>query len=577
MRVVDRRRFMGMIGAGAVGAAAGALGDGPGSDLGKLASLYGEDVGSPGALPPVVEEMLESGSFPYPAGDFCASERFYVYEIQEGSPDKTRRRPEYMGVVNIIPRGRTEFSLRASDRREGLDEGSEVTRGEISKSTDIRFPLRGLDPSGGVWYQFLYRTNGSGWKSLTPKRAKHPEHDGAVTFAVISDPHVPDDVNFEAATDPRVIQSRMNGDCVNLFTEHLLRDPGWRPEGEWAGLINAFSNASTHSYILRNMDRYDFIINGGDTSFVQSYRIYPNGLDPAKAGNAARVLWTAQRNEFSPLMPLVPVYLAPGNHEGFEMRNSEYGLRDASFRWFRRAWSQPGEFGGGSPDQNYLQIVWGRGGRYRITILDSDSYHPVNVTGPNDIILGRMQSGWLEETIAKDAEFRAVFSHHPFSSLPINAEGTGPGWYARGNIFNKGDVARAGADPRQSDQVKVMKLLKKYGGSLHMTAHEHLYTKKLIGINSMGYPIYGVITGSTKGVAEIWRYSEYSRDLWEEWYGLAENHDFFDPTGITEVTIYPGGLVSVSYVVTGPPALRGNIPKWARPGDVMDSFSLRYK
>ncbi|MGB8953172.1 MAG: metallophosphoesterase [Candidatus Aminicenantales bacterium] len=543
------------------------------------AGLFSQNLFSASSSP--LRELLFSDEYPFPYDEqyFDCAERIYNVRRSRDDPQSWQT-----NVSLFLKEGKKlDIKIRVSDTPQGLSSPREVhSFTGVTESLDVL--MTGFD-SPRLHYQVQYREGQGSWKALSPKSFRLPnariERGEEIKVILIADDHTFDDASYQVPAEYKNI--KLSGDYVNEFLKKLRNNPNWEPDAPLGKLTNGLFLAKAIRLILAQEDPH-LVINLGDTNGIgASYRWKDWGLPYQNLTEAdydyiARTLWLRMRKIYSGLTPVMPVFLALGNHDGEEGWNS---ARFKSREWREKYFPLPDETTypeGGHPDGNYHAFSWGsdednRGG-VQFIILDVTAF--TGNVEPRKVeawTLGEEQLKWLREVLeGNERDWSFICFHHVLGGWPAGPEETDNVniAYGRGPLFNPSDYSSF-CDPNKVEQVKITEMAAEYGARGFLYGHDHIFHVKKIGKGLNQKEILSVCGGSTKSIGEAgwWR-----GNLWMKYYGNAfkPNPDFWGPPGITRLTV-KNEETRVDYLVVARTHF-SNLPSGARPGDILFSTIL---
>lgn len=500
-------------------------------------------------------------SFPYDSEYFEAAERFVFLDAQHA-------------LLNIIPKSGRSIDIRLYRAEDRMHIASSSPLRYSSVKDSLSIPLTGLFWGPEFHYRLEYRDSGSKglWRAAPERRVKTPAafiHLGRLEVMLIGDDHTFDDADLGSrVVENRVLRElRLSGDYVNLFLGELARNSSYFPEGgtDLAKMTNGYCLARMIHHIRQSEDP-DFVIILGDTTGIgASYKWKglglknpTDGLTDVEYDRYSGLFWLRMRKMLSALTPHIPVYIALGNHDG----ESGYDrARPWAGKYRKKLFPQPGLRQGGSVEENYFPLIWGRDlagrGSPLFIILDNESYPKGGRLPkyPDDWSLGQEQKEWFKGILDYESDWKFVFFHHVLGGWPrgSNEDIFGEA-YGRGPLFSFQDYQDYITNPDLVEQVELTRLMKENGVSVNFYGHDHVFHIRHIseGSSSKAKKMYGICVGSSKNYGEI---SWYKGKFWKKHYGhygryhtepsaTSSSANFWGPSGYTKLTLSrDGGMV----------------------------------
>ncbi len=369
----------------------------------------------------------------------------------------------YYADLSIRTKKKLDLQVRFGDRPDRLPDRE--SRSLSSNCIDLKgvegdvhvtLPLEFIEnDSGRVFYQILYKDGGA-YRPISPVRAsKNLKYSKNPDLYLFADDHKFDGRFNEALPLRRGVSNIISGLEAEYFYDFLQKsiervdwlnsaDMGLRYNVEM--LKDTYHQAQTFAFMIKEGIHPDAIFDGNDGLGIHRYRLKRQGLIendnqiPSEKEwlEIARKIWERERRYYGLFTPLVSVYKAEGNHDGGGIYHNPAHKAAAKARM--EMWTQPGEFEGCSPEQNYY-VVPLAGGKVEFHVLDivkySASYDKKSPNRPENFRLGDGQTAWHErKSEESQALMNFIVMHHLAGGWPKNPEGTKWGGYGRGHALH---------------------------------------------------------------------------------------------------------------------------------------------
>lgn len=524
--------------------------------------------------------------FPYDSKYFDSSERVVFLDTNKMS-------------INVLPRKGISLDIRIVQFQENRIRTQTRLYNSVDESFEI--PITNVNRLSILTYRIEYKEIGEKtWKSTPQRIVKTPLNyldKGKMEVILIGDDHTPDDADIgnTVLLDEDLRKLRLNGDYINLFLNKLRENPDYYPEAgsEYAKLMNGFTLASTIKQILLN-ENPDFIINLGDHRGGFGHKWRGLGLKrqfdvtDKERDQYMKIFKIGTRKIYSALSPEIPIYWALGNHDG-EMG---YNITRNSAIYYRKKYFKlPGLSAGGSPDENFYPLSWGKkldvedtyGNEHLqgalFVVLDSQGYTNQLPRFPEDWTLGPEQKQWLENILKIEATQKFVFLHHVLGGWPAGpSENRLDIAYGRGPLFERSDYEGLVTRSDSIEQVEITQILKENKVDVVFYGHDHIFHTHEIGKEIDGNKLHACCVGSPKHRGEI---SFYDGAFWRQFYGdygdypgKTNNADYWGPSGYTKLIIDKDGI-QVDYIRSAYNHPFTNIPGNVAIGDIVQSVVFK--
>jgi len=565
-------------------------------DFLKKVSLAGAGalIGSPRLSSlPVYDPCLKSRAealdseypFPYDSSYFEAAERIVFVDPLNAS-------------INVLPIEGESLDINIlflQEDRFRLCQRNTISFSSVKDSLDIPFKNVYRDPY--LNYRIEYkRTQETSWRSTPVRTVKTPSvllNERDIEIIMIGDDHIPDDADppLLSLQDEQLKKMRLNGEAVNYFLKKLLLNPFYELDEQERLLLNAYCMASFVSRVYLN-ESPDFIVDLGDHHGGFGHKWEGLGLKnqfevSAEEQDAyTKMFRKATRKIFSALSPYIPIYWALGNHDG---ETGFHGTRESATKYRKKYFRLPGETAGNSVDENYYSLFWGadeghvwlgdkRTGGVQFIVLDCMRYNTKLPRRIEDWTLGEQQRLWFENALKYEANWKFVLYHHVLGGWPAGSnEGNTSYYYGRGPLFREDDYKDYPVDPSQVEQVHLTRLMDDHGVDINFYGHDHIFFMKEIDSLRQGRKLFGACVGSPKYIGELeW----YKGEFWQkyygdygDWYGRADQADFWGPSGYTKLTVQKSGL-KLDYIRAAYNHPHTNLPETVAAGDTLRSILI---
>jgi 3',5'-cyclic AMP phosphodiesterase CpdA len=566
---ISRRKFLKIAGLGGAAAAMNSPALFPQNNNNKLNSVIDPDY-----------------PFPYDSKYFDSSERVVFLDANKMS-------------INVLPKEGMSLDIRIVQFQENRIRTQTRLYSGVNESLEV--PITNVNRLSILTYRIEYREIGERtWKSTPLRTVKTPMHyvnTGRIEVILIGDDHTPDDADMGSTVlyDEELRRLRLNGDYVNRFIKKLRGNPDYYPEAgsEYAKLMNGFTLASTLNYIHKN-ENPDFIINLGDHRGGFGHKWPGLGLKDQfditdqERDQYMKIFRLGTRKIYSVLSPEIPIYWALGNHDG-EMG---YGrTRNSAMPYRKKYFKLPGLSTGGSSDENYYFVPWGKMLEVQDTygnehlqgvlfvVLDSQGYTNQVPLLPEDWTLGLEQKQWLENILKIEATQKFVFIHHVLGGWPAGpSENRSDIAYGRGPLFERAEYVGLVSNPDNIEQVEVTQILKENKVDVVFYGHDHIFHTHEIGQEMEGKKLHACCVGSSKHRGELFW---YEGAYWNRFYGdygdypgETNNADYWGPSGYTKLIIDKDGI-RVDYIRSAYNHPFTNIPWSVAIGDIVQSVVFK--
>lgn len=313
--------------------------------------------------------------------------------------------------------------------------------------------------------------------------------------------------------------------------------------------LDGNSSLSAYSNTQQNIAqaRPDFLIDLGDSSMVDKL--------PEKNNESITLRNLLMRNWYAQVAHSVPLFMAPGNHDGekggmFDGTDKSLGVRATLIRKQFYPVAPDIFYSSAAPDEKFCGTVrsyyaWSWGDALFV-VIDPYRYAERNSgrkSGGWGFTLGETQYRWLRATLENStAKYKFVFGHQL-----VGGDEQGRGGVERADLYEWGGIGADGTyqfdEKRPGWGKPIHQLLVDTGVNVYFHGHDHFYARQ-----EKGGVIYQLVP---QPASESGKGSGRAAD-----YGYVEG-DVRGGSGFMLVTVSPAGF-NMQLVQSGSPRKGGN-------------------